>query len=348
MQLLQEAQARGALGHGPVQFLKPALPFAKALGGLRQRMLGGLDIVVRTTLLAARDIKPLMFVRRPCRRHRRGLPGLRELLGQLAVPDHAGFRIDFVAGAFRPQSGHRTLQLEQLEFRLPKLILLLARFPLDYGQLAISLLENGVRAAEQIELELPVLRPAVRLSRHLVELHLQFREVVATRLDALLKARLLDPGDARLVLRLLLLGAEIEDRLLRALRALVVVAAARLDFVQFALVRLQLSALGFGRRPHPRHPGIERGDCPAQLPELPATVGEAEVAHSEAEALVAHRLGRLAAETADLPADLADHIRHPRQILVGERELSHRLPALALVTGDARRLLEHRAALLGL
>ena len=86
-------------------------------------------------------------------------------------------------------------------------------------------------------------------------------------------------------------------------------------------------------------------DEPAVLEGAP---GEAQVAQAVAEPLVAHRLGRLAPQAADLAADLADHVGDAGQVLVGERELAQGLPALALVLGDAGRLLEDGAPLLGL
>jgi hypothetical protein len=85
-----------------------------------------------------------------------------------------------------------------------------------------------------------------------------------------------------------------------------------------------------------------------ELAPLEVAVGEREVAEAEAEALVAHGLGGLAAERADLSGDLGDDVGDAGEVLLGEGELVHRLAALRLVFGDAGGLLEDDAALLGL
>ena len=239
-------------------------------------------------------------------------------------------------------------RVQQGELRLLELLLLPAHLSLHNREIAVALLEDRVRGAKEVELDLLVLGPAVHPGADLVELHLQFGEIVPARLDALLKAGLLDPGNARLVLRLFLLGTQIEDRLLRPLQALVEVAAARLDLVQLALMRLQLLPLEPGRGAQAHNLRLQGGDRRAQLRPLPASVRETQVPEPEAQPLVADGLGGLPAEAPDLAAHFADHIRHPRQILIGEHELSHRLPPLALVARDARGLLENRAAFLRL
>ena len=348
MKLLQETQPRCALGQRAVQLLEVALSLAEALRGLLQHMLRGLHLVVGAALLDARGLEALLLLARPGGGGGHRLAHLRHLHGELVVPHHAGLRLDLIPGAVGAQARQRVLQLEQIEFRLLELLFLPAQLPLDDGQLAVALLEGGVGTAEQAEWELLVLRPAVGLRGHLAELHLELGQVVAARLDALLEAGLLDPGETGLILGLLLLRTQIKDRLLRLLHALVVVAAAGLDFIQLALAFLQRGAVRLGRGAQGGDIRLQSGDGGAQLPPLPAAVGEAEVAETETEALVAHGLGGLAAQAADLAADLGDHVGHARQILVGQQELAEGLAALALVARDARGLLENGAPFLGL
>ena len=69
---------------------------------------------------------------------------------------------------------------------------------------------------------------------------------------------------------------------------------------------------------------------------------EAQVPQAMVQALVAHGLRRLPAEAPDLPADLADDIRDAREILIGQRQLAHRLAALAFVFRDAGGFFKHR------
>jgi hypothetical protein len=75
---------------------------------------------------------------------------------------------------------------------------------------------------------------------------------------------------------------------------------------------------------------------------------QAELAIAMPEPLVADGLRSLAPHAADLPPDLAHDVRDAGHVLLGEGELVHGLPALALVLGDAGGLLEHRAPLLRL
>ena len=71
---------------------------------------------------------------------------------------------------------------------------------------------------------------------------------------------------------------------------------------------------------------------------------EAQVPQAMVQALVAHGLRRLPAEAPDLPADLADDIRDAREILIGQRQLAHRLAALAFVFRDAGGFFKDRPA----
>ena len=66
------------------------------------------------------------------------------------------------------------------------------------------------------------------------------------------------------------------------------------------------------------------------------------------EPLVTHRLRRLAPQRTDLPPHLPDHVRHAREVRVGQRQLLHGLAPRRLVFRDARRLFKHRAPLLRL
>ena len=273
---------------------------------------------------------------------------LRALGGELRVPDRAGLRIDLVPGAVGAQPRHGALELQKVELGLLEQLLLPAEFALDDRELAVALLENGIGTAEQIQELLLVGGAAVHLRAHLPQLHLEFRQVVAARLDALLEAGPLDPGETGLVLRLFLLGTQVEGGLLRVLQALVVVAAARLELVQVALAHVERRTMRFGRGPQAGDVGLQPRDRGAELAALPSAVRQAEMAEPETEPLVTHRLRGLAAQAADLAADLGDDVGDARQVLVGQGELAERLPALALVARDARRLLEDRAALLGL
>ena len=63
--------------------------------------------------------------------------------------------------------------------------------------------------------------------------------------------------------------------------------------------------------------------------------------------LVPPRLARLPLERAELPLDLADHVGQAGQVGFGLFEFARGFLALALVFGDARRLLENRAPVLG-
>ena len=260
MQLLEQAQSRRALGQGAVKILKTALALAESLRGLRQLMLRGLHFIVGAALLGARTLEALLLRLRASRGGRPGLPHLRERRGELGVPHHAGLRVDFVTGAVRAQARHRAFQLQQLEFRLLELLVLPAHFALHNGEFAVALLEHGVRAAEQVQLKLFVLGAAVHLRRHLAQLHFELGEVVAARLDPFIEPGFLDGGNAGLILRLLLLGAEIEDGLLGLLRALVEVAAPRLDLVQLALAGLQRRPLPLARRPPASDVRLQPGD----------------------------------------------------------------------------------------
>src|SRR5690606_12621499 len=92
---------------------------------------------------------------------------------------------------------------------------------------------------------------------------------------------------------------------------------------------------------------FEFGDPTRETAVLECAVRETEVTEAEAETLVAQSLRGLASQASDLPANLGDHVGDSSEVLLRQRELGHRLPALRLVLRDARGLLEHRAAFLG-
>jgi len=132
------------------KFLEAALALAELQGGLGQRLLRRLHLVVHAALLAAGGFEPLLLFPRARRCGDSGLLHLGKLFGQLAMAHGAGLRVDFVAGAFRPHARHRALQLKQREFRLLQLAFLLVQLAVDDGQLAIALLENRVRGASRL------------------------------------------------------------------------------------------------------------------------------------------------------------------------------------------------------
>jgi hypothetical protein len=146
----------------------------------------------------------------------------------------------------------------------------------------------------------------------------------------------------------LLLAPQVEDRLLRVLDPLVEPAALRLARLEPGLLAVERGLAALRLRAQAGERRLERAERLGELPVLQGAPGQAQVAQAVPEPLVAHRLRRLAPQASDLAGDLADHVGDPRQVLVGQRELAHGLPALALVLGDPRRLLEDRAPLLGL
>ena len=75
---------------------------------------------------------------------------------------------------------------------------------------------------------------------------------------------------------------------------------------------------------------------------------DVEPAQLVAEFLVLLRLADLPLQRADLPLHLPQDVRLAQQVLLGLLDLPQRLLAVRLELGDARRLLEHRAAVLGL
>ena len=79
---------------------------------------------------------------------------------------------------------------------------------------------------------------------------------------------------------------------------------------------------------------------------MPGQLG-IELLQFEGKLLVTPRLARLTLQRADLAFDLPDEITHAQEILIRILELAQRLAFLRLELGDARRLLEHQAPILG-
>jgi hypothetical protein len=242
------------------------------------------------------------------------------------VPVDARLLVDLVAGGFRAQPGDRAVKLELLELCLLQVAVELAELAVRDRELAVVLLVDGVAAAEEAELELLVLGTRVDLGRHLAQLHLEFAERVPGPLEPVAEPRPPDPGHVRRVLGVLLLGPEVKDRLLGVLHPLVEPAAVGLARLEAGLLAVEGAPafLGLGAQARERDlEGCDRFREPAVLQGAP---GEAQVAQTVAEPLVAHRLRRLALQAPDLPADLADHVGDAGQVLVRQRELAHGLP----------------------
>ena len=70
-------------------------------------------------------------------------------------------------------------------------------------------------------------------------------------------------------------------------------------------------------------------------------------AHLAGNVAVAHRLPRLGLERGDLRGKLADDVFDPRQVVLGGLEPQLRLVAARMQPGNAGRLFEHAAALVG-
>ena len=170
-----------------------------------------------------------------------------QFLGQCLMAVETGLLVDFVAGAIGSQARHRALELQQVELCLLQFMLELGQAAVRHRQLAIALLENRVRTAEQIELFLAVMGPGICLGCDLAQLHLVFGQAVASRGHPLLQTRALDPGQSGAIFRLLFLGLKIVDRALRFLRPLQQAAALRLPAFQGRLPLFELRpALGGG------------------------------------------------------------------------------------------------------
>ena len=135
------------------------------------------------------------------------------------------------------------------------------------------------------------------------------------------------------------------------------------------LDRLRDALLGLGDRAAERlERGVGLGDAPAQagalrlrlleglgeraaarleLGEADAGEEEVDLAQLRLHLLVAAGARGLGAERVDLAAKLGDDVREAGEVLVGRLELAERLAAVGAEAGDAGRLLEDRAAVLG-
>ena len=76
------------------------------------------------------------------------------------------------------------------------------------------------------------------------------------------------------------------------------------------------------------HAGLQLGESGGEGRVLAAAPRQGKVTQAVVEPLVPQRLRGLAAQAADLARDLADDVRHARQVLVGERQLLQRLAPL--------------------
>ena len=116
----------------------------------------------------------------------------------------------------------------------------------DHRELAVAVLEHGVGAAEQGELHLFVLRAGVDLRGQLVELHVELAQVGARSLQAVGKPGAFNHRKVGGILGLFLFRAQIENRLLGLLHALVELGAAGFLALEGGLLLLQVGAAGLG------------------------------------------------------------------------------------------------------
>src|SRR5690606_9415684 len=254
-----------------------------------------------------------------------------EVLDQRVVALGGGFLVDLVARRFRPQPGDGTLHLKQPKLGLLKFLLKLGKRGLGDGEFAVPVLKNGVARPEQRKLLLLVLRLAVDLRGEFAQLHLEFTEIFPRGFETILQAGAFDLREIRLVFGGLLLRTKIENGLLRILRALVQARPRRLLLLERRLLCLQFFAtLGGGLAQIGQLP-FEFGDPTRETAVLECAVRETEVTEAEAEALVAQSLRGLASQASDLPANLGDHVGDSSEVLLRQRKLGHRLPALRLV-----------------
>ncbi len=86
-----------------------------------------------------------------------GRPELIEFLRKGVVLVLAGSGIDLEARAVRAQARDDALDLEEMELLLAELLLEPGHVAFENGELAVAILEDGVRAAEQRKLRLLVL-----------------------------------------------------------------------------------------------------------------------------------------------------------------------------------------------
>ena len=348
LQLLEQSQPGGPLCELTVDFLEPPLGVAELPGQIGDRLLGDDRLAVGARFVGDGGLDSRLGFRRHLRCRHLGLPHALEILRDQVVLVHAGLLVDFVARAVGAQPRHRALELEQLELRLVELLLEPGQLALDDAELAIALLEDGIAAAEQLELRLLVGRTRIHLRRDFAQLHFDFAERVARRRQPVLEAAALDLRQVGRIFRRLALRAQVEHRLLRILHALIQPAAMRPLLGQRGLLRFKILPALVRRRPQRRHLRVQLAKRRGQLRVMIAAPGKRQMTQPVIEPLVTHRLRRLAAETADLPAHLADHVGDARHVLVRQRELLQRLTPLRLVLRDAGRLFEDRAPLLGL
>ena len=180
-ELLEQIQAGGALCELPVDVLKLFLSVAEFAGEIADQNLHVLRFLMGAGL---GDVGLLDARGQLCgelRGRRLLLADQLKFAGDGLVAMRGGFLIDLVAGTIGAETGDVALELKELELRLLDLLLMLGQLGLDDGELAVAILEDGVGAAEERQLELLVLRAGVHLGRQLVELHFEFAEVGTRR-----------------------------------------------------------------------------------------------------------------------------------------------------------------------
>ncbi len=253
---------------------------------------------------------------------------------------HAGEPV-LVAGDLGQQLHQR--RVRRVAFALALLLLLLG----TAGQrlrLRHRLLLRGQGTFQRAQL-VAALGGLVLLGRQLLA---QLGELLATRRDRLGERLTLAPPVLDAALRVLDLVAQAEQRLA--------------PLAEHALALGQLDALALDCELALREPRLEGRQLVEQSAvvlaraldlraELAAVVGrQREIEHPAGlpQPLVAGRLLGLALDRVDLAPDLAEHVAHPQQVLLGRLDLRLRLPPARLVLADPRRLLDQDAALLGL
>ena len=348
LKLLEQLEARRALGELAIDFGKFALSFAELAGECRDCLLGGHRFAVRAGFFTQGLFRTRVEFGDLLRGGGLLLADGFDFLGKRIVPMRAGLLIHLVTRAIRAQSRYDALKLEELEFRLLEVLLNLREFAFNDRELTVALLEDGVAAAEKAELVLFILRGGVALGGDFAQLHLEFAEIAAGRTEAILEAGTTDVREIGGVFGGFFLRAHVVNSLLGVLHALVETTAQTLllferDFLFFAT---GATAISFGTQGGDI--GFERAERGGELGVMKTAPGEAEVAQAMVESLVTHGLSRLTTKTANLAPDFADHIRHAGEILIGQRELAHSFTPLTLVLGDAGSFFENGAALLGL
>ena len=244
--LLKEFQAGGALGEVAVDLLKFFLRLAKLLGEFADLVLQLLRLRVGASLEHLGFLHPGVYLGELGGGGGLLLANAFDLGGQGFVALGRGFLVHFVAGRIGAQPGHMALKLQKLKLGLRELLFVFRKLGFEHGELAVAVLENRVGTAEQGELHLFVLRAAIDLRFQLAQLHFELSKIGLRAGQTLGQAAAFDLGEVGGVLRLLFFRAQIEDRLLRLLHALVQADTRRFFLLQLGLLLLEMSAAGLG------------------------------------------------------------------------------------------------------